>query len=79
MALESRKKEGTRRTRTPTSVLRSFESCVLPAFLDTELRIVAHEDALQTQDEELTAIHEATQAELDTLLPSVLDRAFRGS
>lgn len=33
---------------------------------------------VQAQVDELTTLQEATQAELDALLPSVLDRAFRG-
>jgi type I restriction enzyme S subunit len=41
-------------------------------------RIVAYLDALQAQVDELTAFQDVTQAELDALLPSVLDRAFRG-
>jgi len=41
-------------------------------------RIVAYLDDLQAQVDELIALQEATQAELDALLPSVLDRAFRG-
>jgi len=41
-------------------------------------RIVAHLDDLQAQVDELTALQDATQVELDALLPSVLDRAFRG-
>jgi type I restriction enzyme S subunit len=39
---------------------------------------VAYLDDLQAQVDELTALQDATQAELDALLPSVLDRAFRG-
>ena len=35
-------------------------------------------DDLQAQGDELTALQDATQTELDALLPSVLDRAFRG-
>ena len=41
-------------------------------------RIVAYLDGLQAQVDELTALQDATQAELEALLPSVLDRAFRG-
>jgi type I restriction enzyme S subunit len=41
-------------------------------------RIVAYLDGLQAQVDELTALQDATQAELDALLPSVLDQAFRG-
>jgi type I restriction enzyme S subunit len=46
--------------------------------LDEQRRIVAYLDDLQAQEDELTALQDATQAELDALLPSVLDRAFRG-
>jgi type I restriction enzyme S subunit len=46
--------------------------------LDQQHSIVAHLDDLQAQVNELTTLQEATQAELDALLPSVLDRAFRG-
>jgi type I restriction enzyme S subunit len=41
-------------------------------------RIVAYLDGLQAQMDELTVLQDATQAELDVLLPSVLDQAFRG-
>jgi len=41
-------------------------------------RIVAHLDALQSQVDALTALQDTTQSELEALLPSVLDRAFRG-
>ena len=46
--------------------------------LSEQYRIVAYLDNLQAQVDELTALQESTQAELDALLPSVLDRAFRG-
>jgi type I restriction enzyme S subunit len=46
--------------------------------LSEQRRIVAYLDDLQAQMDELTALQEATQAELDALLPSVLDRAFKG-
>jgi len=46
--------------------------------LPEQRRIVAYLDALQAQVDELTALQDDTQAELDALLPSVLDRAFRG-
>jgi type I restriction enzyme S subunit len=35
-------------------------------------------DDLQIQVDELVALQAATQAELDALLPSVLDKAFKG-
>lgn len=40
--------------------------------------IVAYLDGLQVEVAEVTALQDATQAELDALLPSVLDRAFKG-
>ena len=46
--------------------------------LDEQHRIVAYLDDLQAQVDELTALQVTTQTELDTLLPSVLDQAFRG-
>ena len=39
---------------------------------------MAYLDRLQAQVDELTALQETTQAELDALLPAVLERAFRG-
>jgi len=44
---------------------------------DEQRRIVTHLDGLQARVDQLTALQLATQAELDALLPSVLDRAFR--
>jgi len=45
---------------------------------DEQRRIVAYLDDLQAQVDELTAAQDATQAELEALLPSLLDQAFRG-
>jgi type I restriction enzyme S subunit len=41
-------------------------------------KIVAHLETLQEQMNELTSLREASQDQLDALLPSVLDRAFKG-
>ena len=41
-------------------------------------RIVAYLDDLQAKVDELRRLQAETQKELDALLPSVLDRAFRG-
>ena len=41
-------------------------------------RIVAHLDALQAKVDSLKALQAQTAAELDALLPSVLDKAFKG-
>jgi type I restriction enzyme, S subunit len=41
-------------------------------------RIVAELDALQAQVNKLKTLQTETEAELDALLPSILDRAFKG-
>lgn len=41
-------------------------------------RIVAYLDALQAKVDTLGRLQKETGAELDTLLPAVLDRAFKG-
>jgi restriction endonuclease S subunit len=59
-----------------TALLESIPIPLPP--LPEQRRIVAYLDDLQAQVDELTALQQATQAELDALLPSVLERAFRG-
>ena len=46
--------------------------------LAEQRRIVAELDALQTEVDRLKALQAETAAELDALLPSILDRAFKG-
>ena len=46
--------------------------------LAEQCRVVGVLDDLQAQLDELTTLQDATQAQLEALLPSVLDRAFRG-
>lgn len=41
-------------------------------------RIVAELDALQAEVDALKRLQTGTAAELDALMPAVLDRAFRG-
>jgi type I restriction enzyme, S subunit len=41
-------------------------------------RIVAELDALQAEVDALKRLQVATAAELDALLPAILDRAFKG-
>jgi type I restriction enzyme S subunit len=62
--------------RVPPAFLEAYE-VPIPT-LDEQRRIITYLDSLQAQVDELTALQDATQAELDALLPSVLDRAFRG-
>jgi type I restriction enzyme S subunit len=46
--------------------------------LDEQRRIVAYLDDLQAQVDALKRLQAETQAELDALLPSLLDQAFKG-
>jgi type I restriction enzyme S subunit len=46
--------------------------------LDTQRRIVAYLDGLQAQVNALKKLQAQTAAELDALLPAILDRAFKG-
>ena len=62
--------------RVPPSFIEAKTISVPP--VAEQRRIVAYLNELQTQVDELTALQEATQAELGALLPSVLDQAFRG-
>ncbi|MBM3331331.1 hypothetical protein FJY68_05685 [candidate division WOR-3 bacterium] len=48
------------------------------ADLATRKRIVDHLDALQAKVDELKRLQAETQKELDALMPSILDRAFKG-
>ena len=41
-------------------------------------RVVAYLDDLQARVDCFKALHTQTQAELDALLPSILDKAFNG-
>ena len=46
--------------------------------LPEQRRIVAELDALQAEVNALKRLQSETAAELDALLPSILDRAFKG-
>lgn len=66
-------------TKMPRTNLKVFRNLQIPLpTLPEQRRIVAHLDALQAK---LTLVQQhqtATQARLDALLPSILDKAFRG-
>jgi type I restriction enzyme, S subunit len=49
----------------------------LPA-IEEQRRIVAYLDSLQAKVDALKALQAETQAELNALLPAVLDKAFKG-
>ena len=59
-------------------VSRPFALFVFQTAFDEHHRIVTYLDDLQAQVDELTALQDATQAELDALLPSVLDQVLQG-
>ncbi len=46
--------------------------------VDIQRQIVAELDALQAKVDEMKRLQAETQAELDALMPSILDRAFKG-
>lgn len=54
----------------------SFSIPVLP--LPEQHRIVAYLDRLQTKVDEMKRMREQAIKELDALLPSILDKAFKG-
>ncbi len=49
-----------------------------PHAINEQRRIVTELDALQAKVDVLKKLQAETQAELDALLPSILDRAFKG-
>ena len=49
-----------------------------PPSLDDQRRSVAYLDGLQAQVDRLKALQAQTAAELEALLPSILDQAFKG-
>jgi type I restriction enzyme S subunit len=53
-----------------------FEIAVPP--LDEQQQIVRYFDGLQSQIESLKHLQEETSKELEAMLPSVLDKAFKG-
>ncbi len=56
--------------------LRKFNFLLPP--LDEQRRIVAYLDSVQARLASLRQLQSATEAEMSALLPSMLDRAFKG-
>ena len=55
-------------------------SASIPVYpLHEQRRIVAYLDGLQAQVDALKKLQTQTAAELDALLPAILDRAFKGT
>jgi type I restriction enzyme S subunit len=70
---------GTRGVGNQNLVLKFIREFPMPApELFEQHRIVAHLDSLQATVEALKRLQAETAAELDALLPSILDKAFRG-
>jgi len=72
----SHRKQMTGQANVNTKTLKAMPISLPP--VEEQRGIVAYLDGLQAQVDELTALQDATQTELDALLPSVLDRAFQG-
>jgi type I restriction enzyme S subunit len=63
----------------PHIVLREIRAFPIPVPpLPEQRRIVAYLDNLQEETDALKALQAETSAELDALMPSILDKAFRG-
>jgi len=63
----------------PHIVLREIRRFPIPLpDIAEQRRIVAYLDGLQAKVDQLKALQAQTAAELDALLPSILDKAFRG-
>ena len=55
-----------------------IKNSLATAILPEKHRIVAYFDNLQAKVETLKRLQNETAAELDALLPSILDKAFKG-
>lgn len=65
-------------TRNQVSVLKQVNLWICFPPLSEQRRIVAELDALEAEMEEMKGLQTETAGELDALLPSILDRAFKG-
>jgi type I restriction enzyme S subunit len=65
-------------TRDFVSISKQYHQFVLMPPLVEQRRIVAELDALHAQVDALKRLQAETAAELDALLPAILDRAFKG-
>jgi type I restriction enzyme S subunit len=63
----------------PTLGLEVIRKAPLPLpTIDDQRRTIAYLDSLQAKVDALKALQAETAAELDALLPAVLDKAFKG-
>lgn len=71
--------EGTTGSAQPTVPLRAIRMLPIPVPpLPEQHRIVAYLDELQTKVDKMKRLREQAMKELDALLPSILDKAFKG-
>jgi type I restriction enzyme S subunit len=70
------KQKGATRQGFTKAQIEAFEIPLLP--LTEQHRIVAYLDDLQSKADSLKQLQSETTAELDALLPSILDKAFKG-
>jgi type I restriction enzyme S subunit len=77
--LQERMRERSRGDMIRHLVLREIRTLLIPhPPLGEQRRIVAYLDDLQARGDSLKALQAQSQAELDALLPSILDKAFKG-
>lgn len=63
----------------PTIPLRAIRDLPIPLpSLDRQMDIIAELDALMTKLDAVKALQDAATAELDAMLPAILDKAFKG-
>jgi type I restriction enzyme, S subunit len=67
---------GSAQSQLPVNKLARIEFYLPP--INDQRQIVAYLDSLQAKVDELKKLQAETQAELDALLPSILDKAFKG-
>ena len=66
-------------TARPNISLTDLRNLMIPVYsLNEQLRIVAYLDGLQGKVDAVKNVQDHTAAELDALLPSILDKAFKG-
>lgn len=77
--LQDRMRERSRGDMIRHLVLREIRALLVPIMpLAEQRQIVAYLDGLQAKVDRLKALQAQTRAELEALLPSILDRAFKG-
>ena len=74
--LITQKKKGATREALTKKQIEEFPTPLPP--LETQCRIVAYLDSLQAKVDELKKLQKETEREMEELVPSILDKAFKG-